>query len=329
MNRYAGNVIMKTPAQLTIDDTTTLDIDGTRQRVRRSAERRGQPPLLIVQGGPALPLRHEVDKFRRRLNFERDFLVAYWDQRGCGDAPAADARGVSMARQVDDLRAVIRWLHGETGRPVLLLGISIGGTWALQAAASEPERVQAIIAISPDARTVDSDATAEAFLLAQAGRAASGRLGRRVRAVGRPPYVDPGPFQRRARLLADLGTIERGMTFSGLVREFFPALLRTYGIAGTMRTLRNMNLVQRRLLPEIAALDLLASPPRVTRPVHYLFGEQDALTPTALIDALPAAVAAPGSTVRRVADAGHMVHFDQPAIVRAVVERAARDAMGA
>ena len=73
-----------------------------------------------------------------------------------------------------------------------------------------------------------------------------------------------------------------------------------------------MNIVQRTLLPEIAALDLLAHPPRVTVPVHYVFGEQDALTPASVVTELPAAIAAPASTVVRVPDAGHMVHFDQP-----------------
>jgi pimeloyl-ACP methyl ester carboxylesterase len=85
-------------------------------------------------------------------------------------------------------------------------------------------------------------------------------------------------FQSRARLLADLGTIERGKRFSGLLRELLLGLIRTYGVVGGVRALRNMNIVLRKLLPEIAALDLLARPPRVMVPVHYVFGEQDALT---------------------------------------------------
>jgi len=129
-------------------------------------------------------------------------------------------------------------------------------------------------------------------------------------------------LQRRARLLADLGTIERNRNFSGLLRELLFGLIRTYGVAGAVRALRNMNTVQRTLLPEIAALDLLAHPPRVMVPVHYVFGEQDALTSIAAVTELPADIAAPNSTVVRVPDAGHMVHFDQPHIVRSIVGRA-------
>jgi hypothetical protein len=69
------------------DTTTRLDINGFSQPVRLCASREGLPPVLIVQAGPGLPTLHEVSKFQRRLGLERDFLVAYWEQRGCGNAP--------------------------------------------------------------------------------------------------------------------------------------------------------------------------------------------------------------------------------------------------
>ena len=180
-----------------------------------------------------------------------------------------------------------------------------------------------VVAISPDSQTASSDAAADAFLQEQALRADSRRVRRRVMELGRPPYLDLAEFQRRARLLADLGTIERGKTLqrrcSG--RLLF-GLIRTYGVVGGVRALRNMNTVQRKLLPEIAALDLFAHPPRVTVPVHYVFGEQDALTSVSVVTELPAAIAAPNSTVLRVPNAGHMVHFDQPDIVRSIAVNA-------
>ena len=313
---------MKNTAPLAVDKTITLNINGSRQRIRLCAARPGLPPLLVVQAGPALPLLHEVAKFQRLLDLENDFLVGYWDQRGCGNASAHDARSVSVAQQVEDLRSVLRWLHGETRQRALILGISIGGTITLRAVEHEPDRVRAVIAVSPDAQTAASDAAAHAFLLEQALRADSGRVRRSLKALAPPPYLEPAPFQRRARLLADLGTIERGKTFGGLVREMLLAMIRTYGAVGGVRALRNMNIVQRKLLPEIASLDLFARPPRVAVPVHYVFGEQDVMTPASVVRELPAAIAAPATTVVRLPDAGHMVHFDQPRIVRSILEQA-------
>lgn len=82
---------------LAIDETTLLDVNGSHQRVRLCAERPGLPPLLIVQHGPGVPLLHEVSKFQRRLRLERNFLVVYWEQRGCGNTSADAARGQLLA----------------------------------------------------------------------------------------------------------------------------------------------------------------------------------------------------------------------------------------
>src|SRR5262245_59980300 len=311
---------MHTRTPLAIDRTIRLDVNGSSQRIRICAARDGQPPLLVVQAGPALPVLHEVPKFQRLLNLEQDFLVAYWDQRGCGDAPRKDADGVSFAQQIDDLRTVLTWFNGETKQRVTVLGISIGATMALQAAAHESSRVKAVVAVSPDSRTASSDAAAYAFLQDQALRSGNRRLSRRVAKLPPPPYLDPASFQRRATLLADLGTIEHGKTFGTLMRETLSGMIAAYGIVGTMKALRNMNIVLRRLLPEILPLDLFANPPRITIPVHYVFGEQDALNPAAIAERLPAVIAAPETTVVHVPDAGHMVHFDRPDVVRSIAK---------
>ena len=51
---------MLTGKRLAIDRTIDLDVNGSRQRIRLCAEREGRPPLLVVQGGPGLPLLNEV-----------------------------------------------------------------------------------------------------------------------------------------------------------------------------------------------------------------------------------------------------------------------------
>ena len=217
-----------------VDKTVTLGINGSTQRIRLCATRTGLPPLLIVQAGPGLPVLNEVAKLQQRLRLEQQFLVAYWEQRGCGAASREDA------------------------------------------------------------------------------------MSRKVRALEKPPYVDPAAIQRRARLLADLGTIERGKTFNALLREALFSMIRTYGVVGAVRALRNINIVQRTMLPELVPLDLFAAPPRLAVPVHCVFGEQDALLPATVVKDLPAAIIAPACTVRLLPDAGHMVHFDQPDIVRSI-----------
>ena len=310
-----------TPA-LAIDETIALDINASQQRVRLCAARAGLPPLLIVQHGPGVPVLHEVWKFQQRLHLERDYLVAYWEQRGCGNASAEEARRVSLAQQVEDLRTVVRWFADRTQQRILVFGISLGATISLLAAAREGARVKALVANSPDLQTRAADAAVDAFLREHVRRAGSRRLLRTLTKLGAPPYFDTRAFQRRAVLLADFDSIERGRGFNALLRETLVAMVRTYGVLGTLKALRNMNSVQRMVLGDVATLDLLTQPPQLTIPVHFVFGEHDALTAAFRVGALPGTIGAPGTTAVRVPDAGHMVHFDRPDIVRSITEMA-------
>jgi pimeloyl-ACP methyl ester carboxylesterase len=304
---------------IAIDKTVKLEIDGSAQRIRMCAERAGLPPILIVQAGPGLPLLHEVRKFQQHLHLESEFRVCYWEQRGCGNASQKDAKSVTLQKQVDDARAVLRWMHEETKQSAIVFGISLGGTIALQAAEHESDKVKCVVAISPDANTARSDAAVHTFLREQSILDKTGRLNGKLKKLGDPPYTGSAAFQLRARLLTDLGGIERGVKFNALLRQTLFALIRTYGLIGAAKALRNLNLIQRELLPQLVSLDLFANPPRLAAPVHYVFGERDPLTPAVVVQQLPAAIAAPAKTVTLVPDAGHMVHFDQPEMVRSIL----------
>jgi pimeloyl-ACP methyl ester carboxylesterase len=147
-----------------------------------------------------------------------------------------------------------------------------------------------------------------------------------VKRLGKPPYTDSAAFQLRARLLTDLGGIERGKKFSAVLRETLFGVIRTYGLVGTVKALRNMNLIQGELLPQLVSLGLFADPPRLAIPVHYIFGEQNPLTPPTIAKQLSLPIAAPEIATVLVPDAGHMVHFDQPGVVRSIAVKARNDA---
>ena len=304
-----------------LDTTRTLEISGTRQRVRLCATRHSLPPLLIVQGGPGLPLLNEVAKFQQRLCLERDFLVAYWDQRGCGQAPFKDTRAVSLDTQIADLCTIVHWLAEETRQQIVVLAISLGATTALRAAARDASGIKAIVAISVDTDTPASDAAVFSFLHELSTQRDTRRVARLTRKLGAPPYTTPRPLQLRARLMADLGGIEHGRRFPELLRGLLYSLIRTYGPVGTMIALRNMNAIQRRMLPELADLNLFAEWPRPALPIHYIFGGRDLLVTSSMVQRVSGVITNRDSLIT-LPDAGHMAHFDEPGIVRSIIVRA-------
>jgi proline iminopeptidase len=303
------------------DTTVVLDVSGTRQRVRLVAARSGSPPVLVVQAGPGFPLLNEVALFQQRLELERDFTVAYWDQRGCGRAPVRDAQRVSLETQIADVLTVVRWLATTTNQRVLVLAISLGATAALQAAARDSSDIAALVLVSLDADIAASDEAVFRLLQEAARRNDRPGMTARVKKLGPPPYEIPAPFQLRARLLTDLGGIERGRGSAGLLWRSLRSLIRTYGWVGAVTALRNMNTIQRRVLPQLPDVNLFTHWPRPAVPADFIFGDRDPLIPGFLVEQV-AKNAGPSDTVLTVPGAGHLVHFDEPAVVRSVVVRA-------
>lgn len=300
-----------------IDYLKHLDINGSMQRARVCAARPGLPPLLVVQAGPGLPLLHEVALFQQGLRLEEHFTVYYWEQRGCGPARKQFAQSVSLAQQIDDVGAWVEYIRSEASRDVILMGISLGATVALMAAGRGLQGIRAIVAISPDLKFPDIDLHVATYL---AGAVAP-RQQAKLKRLGPPPYLEASRFQQRAQLLADAGVIRRDRRFFSLAGEMILGLLKTYGLLDTLRTLRNMSIVQGRMLPELLELDVFPSLSQIRSPVHYLVSPSDPFMPPDILRQLEAIAESMGQAITLVPDARHMVHLDRPDVVRSVLKR--------
>jgi pimeloyl-ACP methyl ester carboxylesterase len=75
------------------------------------------------------------------------------------------------------------------------------------------------------------------------------------------------------------------------------------------------------LLPELATLDLFTCWRQLTIPTHFIFGECDPLVTPSMQQKL-AGFMTNRDTLVSTPDAGHMVHFDVPSVVRSAITRA-------
>src|SRR5262249_18616933 len=89
-----------------------------------------------------------------------------------------------------------------------------------------------------------------------------------------------------------------------------------------LRALRNMNTIQRRVLPDLPTVNLFSDWPQPSITVHYVFGDRDPLVPQSQVQQISMSIAGRSDTVLTVPGAGHSVHFDELAVVRSVVARA-------
>ena len=127
--------------------TTVLSKDGT----RIALECRGKgPSLLIVHGGtgdrkrwtPLLPL------------FASRFSVCAMDRRGHGDSEPGSNYGLQKESQ--DIVAAVKAQHG----PVFVLGHSIGGVFALEAAFMT-KKISRLVLYEPPLQDLDHTAVAD------------------------------------------------------------------------------------------------------------------------------------------------------------------------
>jgi len=122
-------------------------------------------------------------------------------------------------------------------------------------------------------------------------------------------------------MITELGGLEYGKHLNEVLRTVLFSLLRTYGLFGTISALRNMNAVTRKLLPEIANLNLFENWIQPPLPVHYVFGSGDPLITSSMVQKLSLVIANTDSVVT-IPNAGHMVHFDAPDVTRSIIVQA-------
>ena len=264
-----------------LDETIGLEVDGAEQRLRLCAVRRGLPPLLIIQGGPGLPLLNEVPRFHSRLSLEDDFTVAYCDQRGCGPA----------AREAVD-RGRPRPASGRslpcTASPACEDGKKDHSARDIDRrdprhAGSRRERdiVSKVVAISPDLDAAASNEYAYEILNNRSMKRRDKRMAGILRRLG------PAPLHKSIRISAEIqtsrdkGSIERGRKFGGMAAAHLTSLIRCYGPAGAVSALR-LRRHREALLPALAELRLFDSWPERQLPMHLVCGKIVAVADTAL-----------------------------------------------
>ena len=153
-----------------IDRREPVRLGESTQWIRIRAANARNPPLLLVQQGPGLPMLSEVRTFERLLSLEDDFTVIYWDQRGCGRSlRSADAtRDLSIQTMVSDTERLLAMLCDRFDTPAVVAAFSMGAMIAARAAARRPDLVATLVAVSMDIDGAAAGKNAYEFALATA-----------------------------------------------------------------------------------------------------------------------------------------------------------------
>jgi proline iminopeptidase len=261
-----------------------MNINDTTQSVLVKGRNINAPLLIHVQAGPGLPIISEAAEMERLLRLENHFLVAYWDQRGCGlsYSKTLPAETINLAQMTDDLIACTKYLLNKYHKTkAVLVGYSIGATISVMASAKDPTLFNAIFAAGIDVDIPYANQYALDFAAKKAAALKNKKLQEKISELELDPIVESKRFQQRAELLTNLGGIQSGTNYNRLVLGTVRKILfsQHYGIGGLIKTLKGMTYCQNALIPELNTLKLFEKVPRVSVPVHFIQGNLDAIAP--------------------------------------------------
>lgn len=299
------------------DKLEPVRLGDTTQWIRVRAGTAGLPPLLLVQMGPGLPMLSEVRTFERLLSLEDDFTVIYWDQRAVGRSlrsGGAPGDGSRLEAMVSDTEQLLAMLRERFGAPALVAGFSMGAMIAARAAGRRPDLVAALITVGLDIDGPAAEHGAYEFALAAARARQNRRAIRQLEAIGPPPHLRQEEFATRVRWVTNFGGARGGHTYNSLARGLLLSLLRSpdYSPGDVIRTLRGITAAQAALQPELAALDLARTLPRLRVPVVMAQGRHDEVAPAAAAQRYAELLRAPGKQLIWFEHSAHMPHLEEP-----------------
>ena len=308
-----------------IDRLEPVRLGESTQWIRIRAANARNPLLLLVQQGPGLPMISEVRTFERVLALEDDFTVIYWDQRGCGRSlRSADAtRDLSIKTMVSDTERLLAMLCDRFDTPAVVAAFSMGAMIAARAAARRPDLVATLVAVSMDIDGAAAGKNAYEFALAAAQARQNRRAVRQLTAIGPAPHLTPEGFATRGRWAINFGGVRIGQTYNSMARGLLASLLRSpdYSLADAVRAIRGITATTAAVLPELEALDLTDTLPRLDCPVVMVQGRHDQVAPASAAERYAELLTAPSKQFVWFEHSAHMPQLDEPGRFREVLAK--------
>jgi len=173
-----------------IDEELFTRIGGIDQWIGIRGQRRENPVLLIVHGGPGFAMSFLSHAMLHQ--WTRDFTVVMWDQRGAGKTYGRSGplgAGVTIDRMVQDGVEVAEFLRTKMQKPkIVLVGLSWGSMLGVRMARARPDLFYAYVGTGQSVNQYKYKRIAYEQVLAEARRRNNAQAIRELEAVGPPPY---------------------------------------------------------------------------------------------------------------------------------------------
>lgn len=107
-------------------------------------------PIIVVHGGPG----GDYEYLKSLTGLSQKYRIIFYDQRGSGLSPRVDKKYLTVAQNLNDLRAIVKKFSGDA--PVRLIGHSWGGMLVTAYLSAYPEEVSQAVIIEPGMLDVEA-----------------------------------------------------------------------------------------------------------------------------------------------------------------------------
>src|ERR1035437_27553 len=154
------------------------------------------------------------------MHLEDDFLVAYWDQRACGKSfnKNIDPKTINLSQLTDDVISCTKYLLKEYKKDkAIIVGYSIGASISLMAASKDRSLFDCLFLVGIDIDIPTANKYALGFAMAKAKEKNNNKLLKQAVDFSKVSTTNTKLFQKRAKLLTDLGGIKTGSSYNQLL----------------------------------------------------------------------------------------------------------------
>ncbi len=302
---------------MAINNLEAVNINDSEQWILVRGRSTDAPLIIHVQAGPGFPMIPEARTMEKNLRLENNYLVAYWDQRACGKSfnKNADPKTINFLQLTDDLICCTHYLLKKYRRKkAIIAGYSQGATLALMAASKDKTIFDRLFLVGTDIDLPTANKYAIEFAIAKATEKNKGTLLRQAVELYKIPVDNAKQFQKRAKLLTNLGGINSGTSYPRLLISAILNMIssKAYRLSDIPRTIKGMEFCQDAFLPEFNALNLFHRIDSIEVPVHFVHGKQDAISPYHTAIKYYEYIRADKKTFTSFDKSAHMAHYDEP-----------------
>jgi len=296
-----------------IDQQLFLLIGGIEQWISIRGEDRTNPLLFILHGGPGSSCAMFAPQIRA---WEKHFTIVHWDQRGSGKTLARTGKKQTGSLTLDRLACdgieIAEYLRQRfPASPLVLLGHSLGSTFALSMLKSRPDLFAAYIGTDQNTGMIrhrqsihDDTVTRLRSLGLHKGVLALERIG------PDPSTWSADDFHTVTKWTMNSHPASARRMLSLLKNSIWYA--PDYRLADIKNFVTGMQFSLEQLLPDIVRFDAWTECTRFAMPFFIMQGKEDVLTPPNLAEAYLNDIEAPVKQLLPIHNAGHFAAFLEP-----------------